>query len=225
MSIRCVLFDLDGTLIDTAPDIANALNALLQEEGRSELPYSSIRPVVSHGTSVIVQTGFSDLDTDGEEFTRLRERFLTIYRSNLFLDSDLFPGMAALLAYVEKQDDLCWGVVTNKPAFLTDPLMQGLSLYERAVCVISGDTTDQRKPHPKPMFLAAEQAQVATKDCVYVGDADRDIQAGKAAGMTTIAALYGYIDADENPDSWGADFSINEPREILDWILQQQDAA
>ncbi|MDX9767784.1 MAG: HAD-IA family hydrolase, partial [Ectothiorhodospiraceae bacterium] len=146
-------------------------------------------------------------------------RYLDIYANNRHLDTVLFPGIPAILAYLEKQG-MRWGVVTNKPAFLTDPLMSTLGLSARAACIVSGDTTDRSKPHPKPMLHAAELARTPPEDCLYVGDAARDVEAGRAAGMRTLVALYGYIDETERPTEWGADGLIRDPREILDWILE-----
>lgn len=217
--ITTVLFDLDGTLVDTAPDLAFALNRLLHEEAHAPLAFEHIRNVVSNGSGAMVEAAFGPRQTqDPALFERRRERLLAIYADNLHLDSRLFPGMEALLAYLEKHA-IPWGVVTNKPAWLTDPLMQSLGLEARAACVVSGDTTEQRKPHPLPMHHACELIGAQPGQCLYVGDAQRDIEAGKAALMHTLVALYGYIDAQQQPQHWGADGLIREPREILDWML------
>lgn len=216
--ISTVLFDLDGTLIDTAPDMANALNLTLEREGRGPLTFDEIRNHVSHGSTAMIRLGFPEI-TDTSEHNRLKQTFLDIYESNLHLDSCLFPGMAAVLAYIEAQD-MNWGVVTNKPAWLTNPLMDSLGLLERSATTISGDTTDQRKPHPKPMLIACEEAGSNPGACIYIGDAERDITAGKAAMMQTLIAGYGYIDNSQQPELWGANGIIDEPREILDWIGQ-----
>ncbi|HDP88604.1 MAG TPA: phosphoglycolate phosphatase [Thioalkalivibrio sp.] len=216
--IRTVLFDLDGTLLDTAPDMAAALNAVLAEEGFPQLPFAHIRGHVSHGSNALVKLGFGQ-EQDEADFQRRRQRFLDVYNENLHLDTELFPGMASLLAYIERHG-MNWGVVTNKPAFLTDPLMASLGLAARAACIVSGDTTDERKPHPKPMLHACELAGSHADECVYVGDASRDIEAGRRAGMATLVALYGYINEFQKPEEWGADAMINEPREILDWLLE-----
>jgi phosphoglycolate phosphatase len=215
--VSTVLFDLDGTLADTAPDLAYALNLLLEEEGREPLPFARIRNQVSNGSTALVRLGFGE----HPEFERLRQRFLEIYSENLFLDSRLFPGMDALLAFIERRG-MQWGIVTNKPAFLTDPLVARLGLDSRAACVVSGDTTAQRKPHPEPLFHACRQAGSPPVECVYVGDASRDIEAGRAADMQTLVALYGYIEADERPQEWGATAMIEEPRHILDWLIETQ---
>lgn len=214
--IKTVLFDLDGTLIDTAPDMAHALNLLLAEEQCDSLPYESIRPVVSNGSAALVELGFPEL-SDPAEITRLKQRYLEIYQANLCVHSTLFPGMAQLIDQLE-QHDRNWGVVTNKPGWLTDPLMRQLDLYTRAACVISGDTTANRKPHPEPMHLASKQAGSSSSQCLYIGDAQRDIQAGRSAGMQTIVACYGYIGDWENIDDWGADYHIAQPLDVLELL-------
>lgn len=211
--IKTVLFDLDGTLIDTAPDMANALNILLQEEGQPVLPFEHIRPVVSNGSLALVKLGFGE-DIDGEPLERLKKRYLEIYQQHLCEDSKLFDGMDNLLRQIEAQD-MNWGVVTNKPAWLTDPLMEQMGLFDRAACIVSGDTTKNRKPHPEPMYHACLAAGSKPFECIYVGDHKRDIQAGNNAGMTTIVALFGYINADDNIADWGADIAIEHPQEII----------
>jgi len=214
--IYTVLFDLDGTLVDTAPDMANALNILLHEEACEPLRFEHIRPVVSNGSAALVQLGFPDID-DETTIERLKKRYLKIYENKLCVDSVLFPGMQQLIDNIENQQ-MNWGVVTNKPGWLTEPLMQQIGLADRAACVISGDTTKNRKPHPEPMYLACKQANSKPEHCVYIGDAQRDIQAGANAGMQTIIANYGYIGDWENTADWGADHSIETPDEILPLI-------
>ena len=214
--INTVLFDLDGTLIDTAPDMANALNILLEEEGYEPLDFSHIRPVVSNGSAALVQLGFPDLN-DEPDIKRLKKRYLKIYEDRLCVDSVLFPGMQQLIEHIENRQ-MRWGVVTNKPGWLSEPLMLALGLAERAACIISGDTTKNRKPHPEPMYLACKQANSQPENCVYIGDAQRDIQAGTNAGMRTVVANYGYIGDWESIADWGADFTINKPEEIIDLL-------
>lgn len=216
MPIRTILFDLDGTLADTAPDLAYALNRTLEHAGRAPLSFDVIRPVVSHGGTALLQLAFGT-ELPQDEFDRLRDFFLDIYRSNITRGTRLFPGMAELLADIEARG-LNWGVVTNKPAWLTDPLMAGLNLSERAVTIISGDTLPERKPHPAPMLLACREAGSAAGECLYLGDAERDIAAGRNAGMATLIALYGYIGADDHPTGWGADGVVNTPQELLHWL-------
>jgi len=220
--IRTVLFDLDGTLADTAPDLASTLNMLRKEESLAPLPYDAIRPVVSHGSTALVKLGFGQ-NLDAPELDRLRRRFLAIYAGNLCRETRLFPGVTELLRTFA-QCRINWGIVTNKPAALTDPLVQELRLNPAPACVISGDTTDNRKPHPEPMLLACRRAGSLPAQCLYVGDARRDIEAGKQAGMKTLVALFGYIGADENPDRWGADGMIRAPREILEWLRRHEAA-
>ena len=214
--IRTVLFDLDGTLADTAPDLAHALNALLAAEGRGPLPYETIRPVVSHGAGALIRLGFG-LGPDDPEFGRLRQRLLDIYSANLSRYTRLFPGVAELLRALQERGRN-WGIVTNKPAFLTDPLVKQLNPEPPPACVVSGDTTTNRKPHPEPMLHACALAGSEPAQCLYVGDAARDIRAGKDAGMRTLVALFGYISKDETPQNWGADGMIHYPREVLDWL-------
>ena len=212
----CVLFDLDGTLVDTAPDLASALNRTLVSHGRQALPFETIRPSVSLGGVAMVKLGFNLEETD-PEFTPLRNEFLAIYRDNLSRHSRLFPGMEQVLTRLEEMN-ASWGIVTNKPGWLTNPLMQALSLDTRTDCIVSGDTLEQRKPHPAPLLHACELLQSNPEDTVYVGDARRDIEAGASAGMTTLVAAYGYIDTNENPADWGADGLVDSPEEILSWV-------
>ena len=214
--IRTILFDLDGTLADTAPDLAYALNTLLQEHGKPALPYASIRPVASHGAAALIELGFG-IQRDTPRFAPLRERFLEIYRANLTRETRLFPGMPELLDQLVARG-LNWGIVTNKPAFLTGPLVEQLGLHDDAACTVSGDTTANRKPHPQPMLHACQLAGSKPEECLYIGDAARDIEAGNAAGMQTLVALFGYIGAQDQPETWGASGLIRAPQEILDWL-------
>jgi len=211
--IKTVLFDLDGTLIDTAPDMANSLNMLLREEGEAELPYETIRPSVSNGSVALVKLAFGD-HVDAQNLERLKKRYLEIYQEHLCEDSKLFDGMNALLDKIE-QDGKNWGVVTNKPGWLTDPLMELIGLHDRASCIVSGDTTANRKPHPEPMYHACLAAGSEAHECMYIGDARRDIEAGNNAGMDTVVAMYGYIGDWENTDDWGANYKIDNPIEVL----------
>ena len=212
---QCVLFDLDGTLAHTAGDLLAALNKLLDEEGQPRLPMSAVRDYVSHGTNRLLKLAFGE-EQPQRDFDHRRKRFLDFYQANICEYTRLFPGTSTLLRNIE-QNGGCWGIVTNKPAFLTDPLIYELELEERAACVISGDTTSESKPHPLPMQVAAEQAGVAPENCIYVGDAQRDIEAGNSAGMLTLIAGWGYIDADQKPETWGADGRVEHMQEIMDW--------
>lgn len=214
--IRTVLFDLDGTLLDTAPDLAYALNETLRAFGKEPLPYAIIRPVVSHGGIALIRLGF-DLGPEDEGYQPRREFLLDTYRRNIARETRPFAGMDALLDTLERQG-LNWGVVTNKPAWLTEPLLQELNLYERAAVVVSGDTLNERKPHPAPMLLACERAGSQAHECLYVGDAKRDIEAGHNAGMATLVALFGYIGDADDPHAWGADALVETPEDILHWL-------
>ena len=216
MKVEAVLFDLDGTLADTAPDLANALNRTLEANQMAPLPFEKIRPVVSHGGIAMIRLGF-DIGPEDADYARIREQFLQTYLDNIAQCTRLFAGMEDLLKELESRN-IAWGVVTNKPGWLTDPLMEALQLTQRAASIVSGDTVPKNKPHPEPLFYACEQAGVDATKCIYVGDADRDIQAGKAAGMKTIGALFGYILEDEDPMDWQADYYINHPEEILKYL-------
>jgi 2-phosphoglycolate phosphatase len=213
-SVRAVLFDLDGTLADTAPDLAYALNQVRVEQGLPPYPLIAIRPHVSHGSTALIQMGFG-MDTEDPGFEPLRQRLLAVYRDNIAVHTALFPQMEELLLTLE-QRGIQWGVVTNKPAFLTDPLIEALSLNRRATCI--GDTTAQRKPHPMSLLHACALAGCEPQHCLYVGDAERDIEAGRRAGMTTLVALFGYLREHDTPAQWGANGMIDAPLDILQWL-------
>ena len=214
-AITHILLDLDGTLADTAQDLVFTLNQLLQTEGRRPLPFERVRPIVSNGSSALIEFGFGD-DLPADKFSQLTRAFLDIYQNHLTHKTVLFPGMAELLETIEARGER-WGVVTNKPSWLTDPLMEELGLAQRAACVVSGDTVEHKKPHPQPLLHACDLMGVTAAECLYVGDARRDMEAGQRAGMKTIAALFGYITDDDNPASWNADGMIEHPDEILHW--------
>ncbi len=208
-----ILFDLDGTLVDTAHDLAYALNLQRERHGLAELPLDVIRPYASHGSKGLLAVGF-DLSSEDEDFEVMREEYLALYDQVLTRKPILFEGVAELLATLD-QKAMPWGVVTNKPRRFTQPLLQNVGLLERAASVVCGDDALRPKPHPDTLFLACEQAGVNPQQCWYVGDAERDIQAGKAAGMQTVVALYGYLGADDHPEAWGADVFVNAPLELL----------
>ena len=214
--IRTVLFDLDGTLADTAPDLAYALNSLLREHERPPLPYEHIRPVVSHGATALVKLGFA-VNPEEPLFSALRDRLLSLYQQHLARETRLFDGMAELLNFIEQQD-MNWGVVTNKPAFLTQPLMTALELAARAACIVSGDSTANKKPHPEPLLHACRLAGSKAGQCLYIGDAERDIRAGYRAGMHTLVAMFGYIGNEDHPEDWGADALMTTPYDIVAWL-------
>ncbi|MDC9725216.1 MAG: HAD-IA family hydrolase [Gammaproteobacteria bacterium] len=211
-----ILFDLDGTLVDTAPDLAFALNTLLEQEGHSVRPYDDIRPVASHGSAALLALGFG-ISTEDKDYSPLQKRFLQLYQDNIARETALFEGMEEVLSALEKAN-ITWGIVTNKPAFLTEPLLDQLNLSHRAACIVSADTTPFSKPHPAPMLHACDIIQHQPESCLYIGDAQRDIEAGKNANMQTVTALYGYLSEQDDPDSWLADTVIKHPRDILQWL-------
>lgn len=211
--INTVLFDLDGTLIDTAPDMAGALDILCDEEQQTRLPFDEVRPVVSNGSVALVKLAFGE-DMDTATLDRLKTRYLEIYQDNLAVHSQLFDEMSHLLTRLEEKN-IKWGVVTNKPGWLTEPLMESLGLHLRAACIVSSDSTEKRKPHPEPMYYACKLANALPEECVYVGDARRDIEAGHNAGMKTIIAEYGYIGDWEDTLDWQADYIIQSPSQLL----------
>jgi len=210
---EAVLFDLDGTLIDTAPDMGGALNNLLLEENRAPLPLEAIRPYVSQGGLVLTRLGFAG-QVEEHEIEPLRLRFLQHYRAIVADNSRLFDGFEEVLAELERRA-IAWGVVTNKPEWLTHPLLEGLGLSARSAVVIGGDTLPNRKPHPQPLQVAAERIGVDCRQCIYVGDDERDIAAGRAARMKTLVAAYGYIEDAGEIAGWQADGVITTPRDLL----------
>jgi N-acetyl-D-muramate 6-phosphate phosphatase len=208
---RAVLFDLDGTFADTAPDLGRAVNAMRAARGLGPVALAETRRVTSLGARGLLGVGF-DIGPDHADYAAMREEFLQIYESNLCRDTVLFPGMAELVDRLEA-DGLRWGIVTNKAERFAKPLMQQLGYATRAACIIGGDTTAHMKPHPAPLLAAAQAIHVEPQSCVYVGDDERDIQAGRAAGMRTVAVRFGYLNG-SNPDDWGADSIVSVPTEI-----------
>ena len=208
-----LLLDLDGTLADTAPDLATALNAVLREEGLEPLPFEHIRPHVSFGAPRLVRLGFGE-DLVAEEFERLRGLLLEHYSRGVCLETKLFDGFEMVLEELESRS-IPWGIVTNKPGWLTTPLVEAMGIGHRAGSVVSGDTVERRKPHPDPLLHAADELGVAAAECVYVGDARRDIEAGLAAGMLTVSVTWGYIPDGDPPASWGATHMITHPAELI----------
>jgi N-acetyl-D-muramate 6-phosphate phosphatase len=214
--LRAVLFDLDGTLVDTAPEIADALNQLLIAEGRTPLPFETIRPIVSAGTNALVRLAFTDA-TDEARFIALRDCLLQIYRERYLIRSKLFAGMDTVLNYLDASG-LPFGIVTNKVGWLTGPLVTALGLDRRTHCIVSGDTASRAKPHPDPLLHAARLLKVAADECVYVGDAQTDIVAGRAAGMRCIAASYGYLGLGEMASAWQPNATLNLPQDLCAWL-------
>ena len=209
-----MLFDLDGTLADTAPDLANAVNKMRQDRGLPLTPYELLRPMASAGARGLIGVAFG-IQPDDADFEAMRTEFLANYEAQIADQTVLFEDVVALLAKIESNDQH-WGIVTNKPLRYTDVLLPLIGLAH-AACSISGDTTPHAKPHPEPLFEAARRLQLAPEQCWYVGDDLRDIQAGKAAGMPTIAAGWGYCGMSE-PTNWDADFIAGSPREIIELL-------
>jgi len=212
-----VLFDLDGTLIDTAPDMVAILDAQLAAANRDPIDYDVARSNVSNGSAGLVRLGFPEASASEHEL--LRCDYLNRYAEAVCVHTSLFPSFAELLRDLEG-GQIPWGIVTNKPARMTAPLLDALNLSSRTACAISGDTIPQRKPDPAPMFLACEETGVPPNRTVYIGDSIRDIEAGRAAGMYTIAAAYGYITADDDPEAWQADRIVNDPKELTTLLLK-----
>ncbi len=211
-----VFFDLDGTLADTAIDLATALNQVLIEENKIPLDLIQVKKVASHGSVALIKSGFQ-IEQTHPEFKSYQQRLLDHYCECLTEHPALMPGMHTILQQLFAAD-IPWGIVTNKPAYLTDPLVASMSLPHAPACVVSGDTVARSKPHPDSLLHACKLLQVMPKNCVYMGDAERDIQAGKAAGMRTIVALFGYLSDNDNPTRWGAEAMIHSPNELLDLL-------
>jgi 2-phosphoglycolate phosphatase len=211
--IDTILFDLDGTLVDTAPDLGYALNLQLQKHGKAPLSDAAIRPFASHGSRGLIGLGFGILPND-PTFIAMRDEYLSIYDTVFTRSPILLPGIGDLLEAIETKG-LTWGIVTNKPRRFTIPLIQSMGLDARAACVISGDDAPQPKPSPAALLMACEQVGVKPARCIYVGDAERDIQAGQSAGMKTVVALFGYIDVTDKPHEWSADAMIAQPMDLL----------
>lgn len=217
VSLRCeaVLFDLDGTLVDSAPDLAGAANDLRAEHGLPPLPYEALRPMVGSGARGMVGAAFGVAPGD-DRFEGLRDAFLARYEQGLLKRTQVFAAMAPVLAALEASGRR-WGIVTNKAMRFTAPLVEGLGLHRRAAVLIAGDTTPHAKPHPEPLLEAARRLDLDPSACIYVGDDLRDMQAGRAAGMPALAAAWGYLGASEPIERWGADAILEEPPALLKW--------
>jgi len=214
--VKAVLFDLDGTFADTAPDLAAALNHTRATRNLPPLPLGTIRPQASHGSRGLLKLGFG-IEPDAPDYDTLRDIFLDYYARNICVHTRLFPGMAELVVELERRS-IRWGIVTNKPQRYTDPLMQALGYAERAACLVSGDTCAHAKPHPEPLLHACKLAGAAPAECLYLGDDLRDMQAANAAGMPGIIAGYGYVGDDASIENWNARGSIDHPAELLGYL-------
>jgi N-acetyl-D-muramate 6-phosphate phosphatase len=212
VSCRAVLFDLDGTLADTAPDLAAAANKMRRERGLPAVPLDTLRPLASAGARGLIGGAFG-VGPDDAAYAAMREEFLANYEADLCVETTLFDGIDAVLDALTMRG-IRWGIVTNKVERLTLPLIARLGLDHRAACVVGGDTTPHAKPHPAPLLLAAERLEMPPAHVAYVGDDLRDVQAGKAAGMATIAAAYGYCGKESAPHDWDADHVVATPAEL-----------
>ena len=222
MSIQAILFDLDGTLADTAPSLGNALNTLLQKRGLPPKPQAQIRPHASHGAAALIQFG-AGIPPDHPDFPQWRADYLAEYAQCFDRDTTLFPEINPLLAQLAAQN-IAWGIITNKPQAFTQRLIPALGFVTPPAVVVSGDTCPEAKPSPLPMHHACAALQMQPENCIYVGDAQRDIQAGLGAGMKTILAAWGYIAPSDTPETWGYHASAANPLQILD-ILRTFQAA
>mgnify|MGYP001627467410 CR=1 FL=1 len=210
--IRAVMFDLDGTLLDTAPDFVVVLNRLRVEEGLVEMPPETIRAGVSNGSKALIKLAFG-IEDSHPQFERLRERLLELYLNHLAVHTQPFPGIPALLNNLANKN-IAWGIATNKPAAYTLPLMSALAIQPAPASVICPDDVARSKPDPECLFLAGKQLGCTPQEIIYIGDHKRDIDCGRDAGSITIAATYGYLDINENPNDWKADYSVNHADEI-----------
>jgi phosphoglycolate phosphatase len=212
-----IFFDLDGTLADTAPDLVAAMNQLLLVRNLEPKPYALLRPHASAGARGLLEGAFG-ISPDHPEFIALRDEFYVNYEKALLVESKLFDGIDHLLDQMD-QARLPWGIITNKSERFTNPLTDLMGLRQRAVSTVSGDTTPYSKPHPEPILHAARSSNIDPTKSIYVGDDIRDVLAGKAAGMKTVAAAYGYCGCKEPPEAWGADYVVNHPSELLQIIF------
>ena len=212
-----IFFDLDGTLADTAPDLVAATNKLLVARKLTPKPYEFLRPYASAGARGLLEGAFG-ISPDHEDFVALRDEFFSNYEKALLVDSKLFDGIDHLLDQMDAAN-LPWGIITNKSERFTNPLTDLMGLRQRAVSTVSGDTTPYSKPHPEPILHAARTSNIDPSKSIYVGDDIRDVLAGKAAGMKTVAAAYGYCGCKEPPEAWGADYIANNPLDLLQIIF------
>lgn len=216
-----IFFDLDGTLADTAPDLVAAMNKLLLARDLEPKPYALLRPHASAGARGLLEGAFG-IGPDHPDFIALRDEFFGHYEKALLVESKLFDGIDHLLDQMDEAR-LPWGIITNKSERFTNPLTDLMGLRQRAISTVSGDTTPYSKPHPEPILHAARSSNIDPTKSIYVGDDIRDVLAGKAAGMKTVAAAYGYCGCKEPPEAWGADYVVNHPTELLQIIFPNRE--
>jgi N-acetyl-D-muramate 6-phosphate phosphatase len=215
-AVAAVLFDLDGTLVDSAPDLAGAANELRAAEGLHALDYAVLRPMVGTGARGMLDAAFG-IGPGHARYDQLREQFLLRYEARILRETQVFSAMQPVLQALEGAA-LPWGIVTNKIARFSVPLVQGLGLMQRSAVLISGDSTPHAKPHPQPLLEAARRLGIEPSRCVYLGDDQRDVQAGRTAGMAVLAAAWGYLGRGESVHHWQADAVLSEPHELLNWL-------
>jgi len=215
-SIHAVLFDLDGTLLDTAPDLVFALNRVRKEHNLPDMPLSTLRSIANLGSKAIVKLAFGVEENDAR-FSALRETFLGYYEQHIADATRFFPDVENVLAHLD-QHHIPWGIVTNKLTRHTSELLKRLKIENRPFCVICGDSLPKYKPDPEPILHACQLLQQKPENCIYVGDAVTDVIASKAAGTKSLVALYGYIHHEDDPLTWQADGYIREPMEIIKWL-------
>jgi phosphoglycolate phosphatase len=213
---QAVLFDLDGTLLDTVPDLVYSLNLLRQDQGLSDIPVSSIRGIANLGSRAMIKCAFDIKDND-PQLPALREKFLDLYHQHPANFTQFFPNIDKVLQHLNHRD-IPWGIVTNKPTRHTDVLLKALKIDHLPHCIVCGDSLSKAKPHPEPILHACKQLNIHPNECLFVGDAATDVQARKAAGTRSLVALYGYIAMTDDPYSWKADGYVHEPIEIIEWL-------
>ena len=220
MLFKAVLFDLDGTLLDTAPDFILSMNLLLSKYDKPLITEPEIRSSVTNGSEGLVKKAFK-IDSTHEKFAAIKKEYLQIYYENIAVKTSIFTGLEAVLDTCEEHR-IPWGIVTNKPLKYTEHLLKKLNLYERASVIICPEHTKNPKPDPEPLMLAAQKIEVKPCDCLYIGDHSRDIQSGNAAGMTTIAAEWGYLEVDTNIKDWKANIIISKPEYVFNFIFRKE---
>ena len=223
MRLTALLLDLDGTLVDTAPDMVGSLNRVLAMHGKAPANVEQASKLVSNGGKALIEYGFGD-SLKPEQTDNLVQEFLVDYKNHVADDSFVYKGMNQCLEFCEA-NNVKWGVITNKPLHLAKDLLAGLGLLERCAILLGGDSLPVKKPDPVPMLHTCMVLNLAPSECLYVGDHERDIAAGNAAGMDTGAALWGYISENEKPDAWGANFMLNSPAGLLKLLLEKHASA